>query len=80
MSKKHEHMENGELYLSHVEIKRRFKISKKQLNDWVRDGKVRSISQELSRMPHQLMNDPQLELHFYHAADVEKAKKEAEKA
>jgi hypothetical protein len=72
MDKKHELTENGELYLSHVAIKKRFGVAKKTLHEWARDGKVRSIQREMARMPHQLMNDPQLELHFYSADDVKK--------
>lgn len=76
MSSKHEMTENGELYISHIEAKKRFKVSRKQLNEWNAAGKVRMVQSKLSRMPHQLMNDPQLELHFYHAGDIEKAAKE----
>jgi hypothetical protein len=72
MSSKHELVDDGEVYLSHVLIKKRFGVSKKQLNDWAKDGKVRTLTREVARMPHQLMNDPQLELHFFHAGDVEK--------
>ncbi|MBP7868296.1 MAG: hypothetical protein KA419_20405 [Acidobacteria bacterium] len=73
MSSKHEMTENGELYISHIEAKKRFKVSRKQLNEWSAAGKVRLIQREMTRMPHQLMNDNQLELHFYHAGDIEKA-------
>lgn len=72
MSHKHEITEDGEIYISHVLAKKRFKASKKQLSVWAQEGKVRVLSRELVRMPHQLMNDPQLELHFYHQGDIEK--------
>lgn len=72
MSSKHEHMDNGELYLSHVAIKKRFGVSKKQLHEWAKEGKIREVTREVARMPHTLMNDPQLELHFFHAGDVDK--------
>ena len=58
------------MYVSHILAKRRYKVSRKQLNDWVRDGKVRLLNREVARMPHQLINDPQLELHFYHDGDI----------
>jgi|GEM_PF-968070 len=82
MSQKHEILEDGELFISHVLAKKRFKVSKKQLTGWAQDGKVKTLSRELVRMPHQLMNDPQLELHFYHQGDIEKqlAGAEPEKA
>lgn len=73
MSNHHEAKQDGELYISHVLAKKRFKVSRKQLNGWVREGKVRLLNQEVVRMPHQLINDPQLELHFFHAGDIEKA-------
>jgi len=76
MSKKHEIMEDGEQYLSHVAIKKKFKISRKKLNEWVKNGKIRTISREVARMPHQLMNDPQLELHYYSLADLKKVQAE----
>ncbi len=72
MSSKHEHIDNGELYLSHVAIKKRFGVARKQLNEWAKEGKVRVFTREVARKPHTLMNDPQLELHFFHAGDVEK--------
>lgn len=74
MSQKHEVVENGEVFVSHVAAKKRFGVSRKQLNEWVRDGKVRLLRREVARMPHQLMNDPQLELQFYHAGDIEARK------
>ena len=78
MSKKHEWVEDGELYLSHIEAKKRFQVSKTQLNDWAASGKVRTKFQEVARMPHQIGNDPQLELHFYSDSDIRKALAEKE--
>lgn len=71
MSAKHELTENGEIFISHVLAKKRFKVSKKELNDGVKAGRIRLLNREVTRLPHQLMNDRQLELHFFHAGDVE---------
>jgi hypothetical protein len=79
MSKKHEITENGEKYLSHVAIKKKYGVSRKKLNDWVKAGKIRTISREVARMPHQLMNDPQLELHYYSVADLKNVQAEEKK-
>jgi len=73
MSKKHEITEDGERYLSHIAIKKQFGISKKKLNEWVKSSKIRSITREVARMPHKLINDPQLEWHYFCVDDVKKA-------
>ncbi len=80
MDKKHEITENGELYLSDVALKKRHGVAKATVHQWARDGKVRMLARSLARMPHTLLNDKQLELHFYHAGDVKKMQAEAEAA
>jgi hypothetical protein len=80
MDKKHEITENGELYLSDIALKKRHGVAKATVHQWARDGKVRMLARSLARMPHSLMNDNQLELHFYHAGDVQKVQAEAEAA
>ena len=77
MSKKHEIIEDGERYLSHVAIKKKLKISKKQLHQWANAGKVRTVTRDVARGPHKLTNDPQLELHYYNLPDVEKVSQDS---
>lgn len=81
---RHRITKDGEEYISHVLAKKKYGLTRKELNDLARDGKLEAIIQEI--VPPQspfLAADPlhlkTLERHFYKLSDLEKTRKAKKK-